>query len=299
MSISWCFCSALGSLFTSCCGNDKDSSIPPSVTSGRKRSIFLLLLSVGFAFLYQYVVGPNVTKYNNDNGPLGYIGRAWYDGCDQYVSMNDDGTNNFESQKECSGQTGVYRSAAAAFVFFILAALAAFCKPSANREAWVAKYVLFLFLVIGTVFIPNEPVFQPIFMNIFRVGAILFMIFNQLIILDICFNVNENWVMKAERAEIEGESGKKWLVALVVLSATLYICCFVAIGLMYAFFAGCADNLAFITITLIMGIVCTLIQLTGEESSLFTSASIFSYTTYLLYTAGKFEVLSTSFERIF
>jgi len=282
MWASWCFCSALGSLCNSCCGNDKPSSVPPSVTSGRKRSVFLLLLSIGISFAFQYGVAPSVTKYSNEFGPLGWIGRAWLEGCEEYDATGD-------LRKVCTGQAGVYRAAFSAFVFFILAAIGAYCKPTSNREAWVAKYFLFICLAVGTIFIPNEPLFRPIFMNIFRVGSVLFTIFNQLIILDMCFNVNESWVAKADKADIEEEpgAGKKWLIALIALSASLYLASFVAIGLMYAFFSGCTNNLVFITITLIMGIFCTFMQLTGEEASLFTSASIFTYATYLLYVTGE------------
>lgn len=246
-------------------------------------------MSIGFSFFFQYYVGPNVIKYNNEFGPLGSIARAWLDGCEDVVADDD---LNSSLREICAGQTGVYRAAGSAFVFFTLAAIAAINKPTANRDAWPAKYVLFIFLVAGTAFIPNEPVFIPIMLNIFRVGASLYMIFNQLIILDFCFNLNESWVEKADRADIEEEpgAGKKWLVALLLLSATLYIVCFVAIGIMYSLFGGCSNNMAFITITLVMGIVCTGVQLTGEEASLFTSANIFTYSTYLLYTAGEYSL---------
>mmetsp|Transcript_15879 Transcript_15879/g.22620 ORF Transcript_15879/g.22620 Transcript_15879/m.22620 type:complete len:319 (-) Transcript_15879:99-1055(-) len=124
-------------------------------------------------------------------------------------------------------------------------------------------------------------------MNIFRVGASFFIIFQQLIILDLAYNLNENWVEKsniAERDEGEG-MGRKWLMALLVGSALFLLVSFTAIGLMYGYFLGCNTNVAFISITLIMDILCTVVQLTGEVSSLFTSASIFMYGTFLCYTA--------------
>jgi hypothetical protein len=275
----------MGSLLTSCCGNDKDSTIPPGASSGRKRSVFLLFISIGIAFLFQYGIGSYISKYRNDFGPFAWIGNAFYDGCGQYVTDDDD----VDLQTTCAEQTGVYRASASSFVFFIMFAFAAYCKPTFNREAWIAKYTLYIFLVIGSLFIPNEPVFLPIFVNIFRSGAVLYMIFNQLIILDICFNLNESWVEKADQADIEEGlgAGKKWLGALISLCVVLYIASFTSIGLMYAFFGGCGNNIAFITVTLVMGLVCTVIQLISEEASLFTSASIFAYATYLLYTAGK------------
>lgn len=113
--------------------------------------------------------------------------------------------------------------------------MAASCKPSASREAWPAKYVLFLFLVAATVFIPNEPLFSPILLNIFRAGAVLFILFNQLVILDIAYNLNESWVEKANEAEFEDGpgTGRKWLGALLGCAGIFYVGALVAIGLMY------------------------------------------------------------------
>jgi len=205
-------------------------------------------------------------------------------GCDEYLD-NDDADDTL--RQKCSGNNGVYRAAGSALVFYLLAGIASYCKPSANREAWPAKIALFIFLVIGTIFIPNDPLFSPVFLNIFRVGAIFFMIFNQLIIIDMAFNVNESWVEKSDKAELdEGEgAGKKWLGALLASCAILVLGSLVAIGLMFYYFTGCTTNNIFITITLIAGIVLTIIQLTGEEASLFTSSCIFAYSTYLCYTA--------------
>jgi hypothetical protein len=113
------------------------------------------------------------------------------------------------------------------------------------------------------------------------------MIFNQLIILDMAFNINESCVEKADKAEIEeGEGkGRKWLVVLLGSSAILLIASLVSIGLMYHYFGGCSTNIIFITITLVLGIGLTVVQLSCEEASLFTSSCIFAYSTYLLYTA--------------
>mmetsp|Transcript_1098 Transcript_1098/g.1967 ORF Transcript_1098/g.1967 Transcript_1098/m.1967 type:complete len:521 (-) Transcript_1098:138-1700(-) len=298
--LGWCCCSASASLISSCCGNDKPSTIAPGLHSGRKRSVLLLLISIGLSFLYQYWVGPALKPmYANDLNPvLAYLSEAWLEGCEQYtldhnenstlIFTNDD-LDRLEVQREkCSGNHGVYRVAGSAFLFYILAAIAAFCKPTANRQAWPAKFVLFFLLVAGTLFIPNEPLFSPILMNIFRVGGFIFVVFNQLIILDIAFNVNEHFVEKADKAELdEGPgTGKKWLGAILFSCAFLILASLVSIGVMYHYFGSCSDNNAFITITLVLGIGLTAVQLlSGEEASLFTSSCIFAYSTYLLYTA--------------
>ena len=282
-----CCCSASGSLISSCCGNDKASTVAPSVNSGRKRSVFLLLFSIGISFLYQYWVGPALAPSSDGWNPvLKYLAEAWLSGCEKY--QNDDNDNDDDTlRQKCAGNNGVFRAAGSALLFYFLAAIAAFFKPTANREAWPAKIVLFLFLLVGTLFIPSEPLFSPILLNIFRVGATFFMIFNQLIIIDMAFNVNENWVEMSEKADLdEGEgAGKKWLGALLASSALFVLGSLAVIGVMYYYFTGCPTNNTFITITLISGILLIIIQLTGEEASLFTSSLIFAYSTFLCYSA--------------
>lgn len=163
----------------SCCGNDKASDVPPSATSGRKRSVLLLAIATVVALIFQYVVGPQVVRISINN----YVTNAWTDGCTNQATE--------DLQERCVGNNGVYRATSSALVFFLLAAIAAVCKPTANREAWPAKYILFIFLVIGTCFIPNDPLFSDIYIQIARIGAVFFIIVEQVIILDLAYNWNE------------------------------------------------------------------------------------------------------------
>ena len=103
--ITWCFCTASASLCSSWCGNDKASSVPPSATSGRRRSVLLLALSFVVALAYQYGIAPHC-----ENWP--YLGDAWSAGCEDRGSA--------ELARVCSGNAGVYRAASAAFAFFVV-----------------------------------------------------------------------------------------------------------------------------------------------------------------------------------
>lgn len=267
----------MASLFTSCCGNDKSSSVAPSATSGRKRSVLLLVFSIAIAFAFQYGVAPYVTSIPFTN----YVVDAWTDGCQQYGTQ--------ELRDRCAGNNGVYRSAASATLFFVLAAIAVMCKRTANREAWPAKYVLFFFLVLATCFIPNTPLFTPIYLNIARAGSVFYIFIQQIIFIDVAYNWNESWVAKADTAEAEEVgSGKKWLWAILVSCTILFLGTSVGIALLFVYFDGCSTNTAFISVTLILCILVTAAQLSGEEGSLLASAVISAYATYLCYTAGTF-----------
>lgn len=136
--------------------------MPPSATSGRRRSVFVLILSIGIALGFQYGVAPYLVDMTVSN----FVRDSWVDGCDEYE-------NNIDLQKSCAGNNGNFRASSATFLFFVCASIAAALKPTANREAWPAKYILYLFLVAATVFIPSEPLFSDIFLNIARSKCVL------------------------------------------------------------------------------------------------------------------------------
>jgi len=211
----------------------------------------------------------------------GHVLNCWKSGC-----------KDFETEDliyKCSGYTGVYRAGGCAFIFFLIATVVAYYKANYNRNYWALKYFLYCIVVIATIFIPNDPLFNPIIMNVMRAGAVMFIIFEQLVIIDLAYNFNEDWVQKANKAEDEkGDgAGKKFLGLLLAGSFISVTCSLVAIGFMYHYFAGCETNTSFITVTLVIGILSIAIQMKGEESSLFTSSAIFGYSTYILFTAGK------------
>jgi Serine incorporator (Serinc) len=162
---AWFCCSTISSLLSSCCGNDKSSTTPAGPTSGRKRSVFLLFTSVCLQFVFQFGLAPYILDHlSSDNA----IRKSWLDGCELYnVSSTPTANATSTLQQSCAGNTGTYRVAATTTLFFTLGALiAAFCKPTANREAWPLKIILYLALLAGTIIVPNDPIFTPIYRSI-------------------------------------------------------------------------------------------------------------------------------------
>eukprot|EP00531_Pseudo-nitzschia_arenysensis_P010896 CAMPEP_0116132290 /NCGR_PEP_ID=MMETSP0329-20121206/9467_1 /TAXON_ID=697910 /ORGANISM="Pseudo-nitzschia arenysensis, Strain B593" /LENGTH=426 /DNA_ID=CAMNT_0003626791 /DNA_START=160 /DNA_END=1437 /DNA_ORIENTATION=- len=273
-SITFCFGAALSSLMGACCGNDKPSTVAPGAASGRKRSVLLLVLAIGIAIGFQYGIASYIVNVSFTN----YVTSAWLDGCDLYETD--------ALIEKCAGNAGVYRATFSALVFYCLATIAVVCKKTANREAWPAKYTLFLFMVAGMCFVPNEPLFSSIYLNIARVGAAFFILFDQIVMVDIAYNWNDGWVERSDKAEAEESgSGKKWLIAIIVSAASLFIASIVGWGLLFYYFGGCSTNTAFISITVILSIAVTSAQLTGTEGSLLASSLITAYATMLCYNA--------------
>jgi hypothetical protein len=234
-----------------------------------------MFFSIALSIAFQYGVAPAIVK----NDFTGFIRDGWLDGCEQYA----DGE---ALQESCAGIYAVFRIGFATTLFFVLAATAVMFKPTANREAWPAKYILWVFLCGATVFIPNEPLFADIFLNIARIGAIMFICVQQLVILDLAYDWNESWVSKSNAAEAEEiDSGKKWLGAILASCGILFATATASIILIAVNFSGCGTNNAFIAITILLGILITAAQLAGDEGSLLSSACVFTWAVFLCYTA--------------
>lgn len=318
MGVTWCVCTAAGSLCQACFGSTAVG------TTGRKRSVLLLTIATTIALWFQYSVGPAiVTKsgmlwklYSAIPGLGKILFNAWHQSCaDRY----DNGDSNTELLQQCAGKAGVMRPMAVAALFFAIQAVATNLQPSLNREAWPAKYVVYLVAVFITCFMSNEPLFTGVFLWLARFGATLFVVLQQsecgitrrtysllipsflrigcslisflsyfllaVILIDIAYDWNEDWVERADQEDrISYGSGSSWLHAIVATCATFYITAITGIGLLYSHFSGCPENVWIITLTLLGIIAFTAIQLAGSEGSLLTSSIISVYTVYLAYS---------------
>jgi Serine incorporator (Serinc) len=139
------------------------------------------MAGIGLSIVYQYGLSRLML---DDRLPSQLFLRGyWLDDCtDAYGAMdadivakaaaaqNSNNTSNIDDSfvRGCVEQQANYRVAAATTLFFILAGLAALCKPTANREAWPAKFILYLFLVIATIFIPAPFWLNDIYLNVAR-----------------------------------------------------------------------------------------------------------------------------------
>ena len=159
----------------------------------------MLSIAIALALYFQYAVGPSIVAQNGwiwsvyrwvpGLGKMAY--HAWFDGCSQYE-------NDQAMLEVCAGNAGVYRPMAVAAGFFAISAVATKVQPALNRQVWPAKYGLVLFAIAITVFLPSSPLFTGFFLWSARLGAMLFCFLQQVILIDVAYNWNEDWVDRAE-----------------------------------------------------------------------------------------------------
>ncbi|RYH05925.1 hypothetical protein EON65_43530 [archaeon] len=113
----------------------------------------------------------------------------------------------------------------------------------------------------------------------------MYLILQQVILLDLAYSWNERWVALATDNE-EGVKSQSWLICLLVVSAVLFAGSITVIGLLYWQFKDCDENIVIITLTLALCTLATITQLFfSDEGSVLTSAILTAYCTYICYSA--------------
>jgi serine incorporator 1/3 len=281
MGIMYCVCNSVGSVCNACLGSTAQAA------TGRRRSVLLLTLSIAIALWFQYSVGPAIVSGGGGTmhkvfrwipGVGSLLYSSWHDDCAAY----DD---NALLLNQCAGNAGVYRPTALAALFFAVSACVAKAQPSLNKQVWPAKYGVFFTLVAISMFVPSYPMFSGIFLWLARFGATVFLLMQQVILIDLAYNWNEDWVDRADRADrFDYGSGQSWLHMIVGMCAAFYLLTLIGIGVLYHLFDSCPENTWIITLTLLGIIGFTGLQLSGTEGSLLTSSIMSVYVTYLCYS---------------
>jgi hypothetical protein len=282
LGLGYCCCNAAGSLCNACFGSTEAG------TTGRKRSVLLLTAAIALAFWFQYWVGPSIVSqsgwawefYRWIPGLGKMVYRGWHDPCSKYDTEETQAV-----LKQCAGLAGVYRPMAVTTLFFAAFAVAAKVQPSFNKKVWPAKYGVFLAAVLVTVFMASAPLFTGLYLWLARAGATIFVLLQQVILIDVAYNWNEDWIDRADQADrLVYGSGSAWLQAVVGTCVAFYVASITGIVLLYRHFDGCAENTWIITLTLLGILAMTGIQLSGTEGSLLTSSIVSLYVTYLAYS---------------
>ena len=138
------------------------------------------------------------------------VHESWSDGCGAAYGGGGTATTTATAAdavafSQCAGNAGAYRPASASFLFFAAASIASRANPSSNRKAWPAKYCAYLLSVLVSIFVSNDPWFLGIFLHLSRAGALIFVVVQQVILIDLAYNWNDSWVGEFSFLPSEGE----------------------------------------------------------------------------------------------
>lgn len=197
----------------------------------------------------------------------------------------------------CIHNSAVYRVCAVACAAFLLHTIIARYDIDLFDFYWWIKFPAVFVAMACLLYFPgvNGSFSNKSYIWPARIGGFIFLILQQVILLDFAYMWNENWFSRAshaneltisgaaDRAIANTECGRLmsnvWLLLILLVSAINFAIFVVAMILLYDFYggAGCPQSNAIITISLFGMLGAGALQLLGSNGSVMTTGIISLY----------------------
>lgn len=248
-----CACSLTKCLF-------KDGSLGKKAAAAVYLIIFIVMSFV--AFVLQHWGAPQIDFY------------SFHVGCEDIPNID---------QQACKGENAVYRICIGMSIWFFLIGLMSLCTHRVHRGLWGIKILTLLVLTSGLFFTPI--VGQPVYVQFARVISGIFLVSQIVAFIDVAYRWNTFFVEKAYD-DYDGEN-KTWLTLALLFCSLIMIGTVAGIIFLYIEYNNCTRQTIFITISTILVIGTTLLQLhtPDTDSSLLTSCIVGLYVIYLCWVA--------------
>lgn len=203
--------------------------------------------------------------------------------------------------KTCKGNSAVYRFSFALVLLFIIQFIGTTIYVPFFDMLWIWKIVVFVGVVIGFYNTDSRVFDDNGYAWFARFAAFFYVILQQVILIDFAYNVNEKFLAYAE-----ADGGNFWYGVVLVSAIFMYCGSFSAIGVMFWQFLGCDSNAVILSLTIILSVGSTLIQIfASDNGSILTSAIMTCYATYICYSSVTLNpdgqcnpTISTSYQSI-
>jgi len=158
-----------------------------------------------------------------------------------------------------------------------------------NEGAWALKFIGIIGIFYALLYVSND--FFVTYSNVAKIVSGFFLIFQIIMIIDLCYIWGEKWVEIYDGDE-EYEGGSPcWAVVMIVTSLGLYACAGWVLYSCFGWFTsgtvGCGSHSTFIYASIAVVGVLTVVTLSGlpERPSIITSGAVSLYIAYLTFSA--------------
>jgi len=161
-------------------------------------------------------------------------------------------------------------------------------RSALQNGLWFFKVLIFIGLLVGAFYIPNNGEFEAIFMYFGVAGGFLFILMQLVLIIDFVHLWNENWVEKYENGYQE------YFYGLLFFTGVFFVLALVIAVLGYIYYAsaeGCGLHIFFITFNLLLCIIATVISVLpkvqehNSTSGVLQSSFVTLYVMFLTWSA--------------
>ncbi len=130
----------------------------------------------------------------------------------------------------------------------------------------------------------SNSTFDDTYLWVSRIGAFIFSILMQVVLIDVAYVYNDKLVQMADDAGADSE-GKKFLCFLLSIALLLIVSALSCLGVLFYFFHRCPANDVILSLTLVLCLTAIVLQLSGDAGNLLTSGVVVLYAVFLAYSA--------------
>lgn len=191
-------------------------------------------------------------------------------------------------EKSCKGNQAVLRVSFALVIVYSLTLFLTLLNPMYFDDWWILKFLIFggLLVLFLTETVSGEVFDRNGYAWFGRIGGFLFIMLQQVILLDFAMSWSEKWLEYSEEESGLREGLDRWKIAILATGGLLLVTSIVGVGMMFHYFAGCVANDVINSLCLISIVVGTVFQLSVRSTgSLLTSGVMAVYYVYVSFSA--------------
>jgi hypothetical protein len=219
--------------------------------------------------------------------------------CD--LSADDDSVTH-----DCIVNSAIFRASSVVVFLFGVQVLVSTCFVHAYDEYWILKIIFCVGATAGLL-VPSGANFfsDSTYAYIARIGAFIFIIFLQTIVLDFAYYWKQSWIDRSTVAgrmtsatlhggDVMNVMSSFWHCALLIVSLIYLIIFVISMAVLFTFFGGkgCAASNSILTITLVLMAAALVMQMFLTKNGSIIASGVLA--AYGLFTSSFIPILTFS-----
>lgn len=194
-----------------------------------------------------------------------------------YTQVNLLGNCNDEYQDSCIYRQLIYRAGFSLFIMFTVLALLSGISDYVNKSFWIIKFGFGIGLFIALWWADNG-IFSG-WAEFARIVSFFWLLIQGLLLLDFSHDLHD--ILMVSPPEGEEESSMPYIMYMTY-SATAFTAAIVGLIFLFKDYSDCGLGMFFIILTLIMGVITTIISLLNTVAKgLLTPCIMFAYSVFM------------------
>ena len=253
-----------GCMACSCCTSLVSASLTQAARFGH---VLVILLTFTFAIILGQYYPDSLDGYSSNLARIDLTS-----GCDS------------QYQNNCMYRQLIYRASLSLFILFFMLAWSSYMSEFINKGLWVPKFMFAFVLFIAFWWGDNS--FFTGYAEFARVISFFWMLVQALLLLDFAHDIHDVMMQAVDKSESDGADSRGVYGTYLFLSLGSLTAAGVGLAYLFKDYSGCETGMAFTVITLLMGVLTTILSLLDVvNKGLLTPSVMFAYSVFICWYA--------------